>query len=1512
MDNRKQSSILKQKVRVPLQEVILPDIPDDETVTTTVTRSRRVSFGTNFIKEFIVGSAVSTQCVSEYEHVLSSSDSSRSATASHLFEHSTFSAQENFRLSTEGCALNLSMNKSHSENVSSKGNTDPNRYEFDVDKKQLTTRSDIIKQSKNLGDLHLGPEKVVNKHEDLKGIEKRSKCGKFSSTICFSADSPTADMEFTEGCITLAKSILDKKKKAITVFIQAKPKEEEPDEGDETYVFETSDAEMSITKCIKQDGDSSLDKINKSTMDVDDFTDSDTEEEEEGAPFLSSGKGVDFDGLEEEPNRGILKSDLEIDFDTAKSIFSPKQKLCDVFNFPGDDSMVENMSLDESQIELNLKGEATYMPQSEGMDLTKCVIPPQKLNEEKYEEVFQTSAMDFTKCVREEKMEDSMNVSGCEPVLMEETPCKRIPLNKPHVSFVHDDLESSGDDSMDVTGCLNVPSNPDVSRLFSFPPEKEKIDSLDDLTESEKRDSVDSFVGGLFTGGNNNNDVETSLSDKKDFEDSGMDLTEGLLDEVGKEQSLSEHLEEKLADGCGNDDLDEFEDGEEEKENQDPLLRVIAVEEGGRLDFQDEEGIDPLSPENIQEDSLAKEIEMVVTPAKVILNDDSHISVSAPEVFKADETPIQKTDEEEMELTPVKLILNDSHVSVSKPEGNASGNTFEKCLQEKNPRGSPEKIVSEEERPEGNMPASPVKSVGTPEILTDDITPEKSIQIDGSSVGVDEPLNLSLEEDSTGKLPVETCKPLNVNFTELKLQKSSTEKLEDLNTSKRNDDRQIEPETEEVVQNRSAMNLTFNPNPEPEEPVMNKKAMNLTQDSKPETEEPGKNKTALNHTFDQKPEAEEVARNNSSFNVTLNSETDEAAQNKSTLNLTSNPETENAVRNQSALNLTYNQKPEKEEELLINGSALNQTSDPISETDARNKSTLNLTFSQKPEAEAVIINGSALNRTSDPNPEALTNKSAFNLTFNQKPETEEILMKRSALNRTSDPNPEEAVRNKNAFNLTLNQKPETEEIIMNGSALNQSSDPETDARNKSGLNLTFNPKPAPQESDDSAIEPDKESGIDLDVSMNEVKPQEAEPKDNSRSVINSNTIILQNETPHNDRTAATFTLTPKNATYVVPNQTYVLEEEEKTKEPEIVQTPEKENIKSPEKENVKTPEKVEYPVKEAVKRLSVELSPLPENQHKKHRLSSDCFETGIRLVTDVSFNDMDSVSMDEMDEDKEPTNVTTENHNLPPPPLPSPSPIPDDKMEIDPSKSFSDVTIGDGKIIALLIDQAKETNCLWKIKQLNKNEQDSWIFTFDILQSTAALEFKIKPSDEYSLVSESRITLIHDDEYLTDLPLTVIEFGFSKLEEFFQSEKKVENVRHISYFLDLLNSFSSKLDHHLKQILSILEGYPGSSLKNEALSFRLFSFPALFSSDVIVDLKNLTRLSKDSLSFERHFGELNENEIKNIFDESVKSENSLTDFIVSSTKYIIRLELELGRISKRDHIGLLPDYLKKL
>ncbi|KAL0276052.1 UNVERIFIED_CONTAM: hypothetical protein PYX00_003717 [Menopon gallinae] len=354
--DKKRQSILKPEGRIPLQEMLLPDFPDEDTTTVTVTKSRRVSFGANFVKEFIVGSAVSAQFFSEYEQAVSSSDSSNANTSrSGLLDLSS--------VHEGGDALNLcvkhgieddflpvrkklcSENQPNICNEQYDRNNDKN-WEFNIENDSSTfienrnygAKPEINNkngQKFNKRASHINDSLTVKHFQNKKNesdlnssklsdcSEKKNKQGKFSSTICFSADSPSADMQFTEGCISLAKSIFDKKNKEMKVYIQAKPKEnnkEEKRDSNGTILFEASEVEMSLTKCvINESKDDSY--LSTAGGDVSSFL-NDSNEDSEYVPLhmnlLNNVLDQDSDSIE-----GI---------ELKRALFSPKKTLSEMLS----------------------------------------------------------------------------------------------------------------------------------------------------------------------------------------------------------------------------------------------------------------------------------------------------------------------------------------------------------------------------------------------------------------------------------------------------------------------------------------------------------------------------------------------------------------------------------------------------------------------------------------------------------------------------------------------------------------------------------------------------------------------------------------------------------------------------------------------------------------------------------------------------------------------------------------------------------------------------------------------------------------------------------------------------------------------------------------------------------------------------------------------------------------------------------------------------------------------------
>lgn len=357
--DKKRQSILKPEGRIPLQEMVLPDFPDEDTATVTVTKSRRVSFGANFVKEFIVGSAVSAQFFSEYEQAVSSSDSSNPNTSrSGLLDLSS--------VHEGGGALNLCVKHNDDDDddfipVKKKlcCENQPNIYSENIDrnndsnwdinigndsntlteKRNFGAKTDTMKNCQkpnkkvsHINDSLIGKqfqrenkkiESDMNNSKASECSEKKNKQGKFSSTICFSADSPSSDMQFTEGCISLAKSILDKKNREMKVYIQAKPKENHKGENRDcngTVLFEASDVEMSLTKCVANASDDDS-YLGTAAGDISSFL-NDSNEESEYTPL----------------HMNMLNAALDQDSDSVegtelkRSLFSPKKSLTEMLS----------------------------------------------------------------------------------------------------------------------------------------------------------------------------------------------------------------------------------------------------------------------------------------------------------------------------------------------------------------------------------------------------------------------------------------------------------------------------------------------------------------------------------------------------------------------------------------------------------------------------------------------------------------------------------------------------------------------------------------------------------------------------------------------------------------------------------------------------------------------------------------------------------------------------------------------------------------------------------------------------------------------------------------------------------------------------------------------------------------------------------------------------------------------------------------------------------------------------
>lgn len=260
----------------------------------------------------------------------------------------------------------------------------------------------------------------------------------------------------------------------------------------------------------------------------------------------------------------------------------------------------------------------------------------------------------------------------------------------------------------------------------------------------------------------------------------------------------------------------------------------------------------------------------------------------------------------------------------------------------------------------------------------------------------------------------------------------------------------------------------------------------------------------------------------------------------------------------------------------------------------------------------------------------------------------------------------------------------------------------------------------------------------------------------------------------------------------------------------------------------------------------------------------------------------------------------------------------DNSMKVSEDNAEScekDPPLIDSKVLANLNNQSAEPGCVWTMKTVKYNTKDrsgEWAVDFKLLDSfsTVSLFLEVPVDnnlDSCSIVKTSIAHLNEEKKLKRKEYRPTIEFGFQQQKKYLEHERKMmKTILNVPYFLDQMNLFTIKLNAYLEQIYSILTMYPGSRLQESTLSFRLFSFPIFFSVTVFVDLSDFYRLSKYSLSYEYDFGELNENTIGNIFEECLKVKNSLCEFIIRSTKYLIDIERQSGVISKRNHIRLLP------
>ncbi|KAK6636884.1 hypothetical protein RUM43_010548 [Polyplax serrata] len=245
----------------------------------------------------------------------------------------------------------------------------------------------------------------------------------------------------------------------------------------------------------------------------------------------------------------------------------------------------------------------------------------------------------------------------------------------------------------------------------------------------------------------------------------------------------------------------------------------------------------------------------------------------------------------------------------------------------------------------------------------------------------------------------------------------------------------------------------------------------------------------------------------------------------------------------------------------------------------------------------------------------------------------------------------------------------------------------------------------------------------------------------------------------------------------------------------------------------------------------------------------------------------------------------------------------------------------DGKVFENLKKQSAEPGCVWTVKEAKyrrSKKVGEWSFVFRLMESTSTLKFRLEvveddddDMDTCSIVKESELNLDEIEKPVRNEYIETLQFGNEKLKIYLEEEKKMmKTVMNVPYFLDQMNSFAIKLNSCLEQVYSVLTKYPGSRLNGSRLTFRLFSFPIFFSTNVTIDLTDLCRLSKSSLTYETDFGSLDEKAIGDIFEKCLRSERSLCEFVIQSNKYLIDIEREMGCLSRRTHIQLLPrDYV---
>lgn len=1285
--------MFKSKFCRPTEEVNLPDFPDDDnTVTTTITRSRRVSFGTNLVKEFMVGSAVSAKCVSEYEQAFSSSDSSNP-------------------------------NSSHSAVES--GILNQNSFVLEDLKKSFHEFSPA-------GEL-----------EEMESCQS-AKRPKFGRTICFSSDSPTADMEFTEGCLTLAKSILDKKNKEMTVIIQAKSKDCADEKGkkeDEAKYPDEVLFENSMSQSLK-------------------FKDSKREEKK-------------FDG-----NKTKLYNTFDDDMSLTRFSSVLREKNSNV------EGSHCNVSLDRSNLENKLPLEMIM----EHLDKDNSDLESDLFNPDR-------SLSDFLKEKKNASVNSPDNLSLNESMDISKEEFQRSFFKEP-------------------SSCEPKANETRTKEFF-----EEKV-NRDWLRESE---DVVSPTAGSRKEVRANEPVEDSF-----LETITKHATTATATATQKTVETNKTYVHEL-------EMDET------------LLNEVDMSK------------DSESPENVG-DSVKFDKSMVNVCSEIKRLDpnfDQNVKIletaSETVVFERTSVVVDEKIENGRFLETTHVVLNELTRTVE--------NLYEVPRVE-----SPHLMCDRRtETIEGKNGTGFLEKTNLVEEYRSE-TADKANDKEVTNL-VSEEMSFSDKSENDPRMEVVAENEVEANLVGKSEELSkSCESQESPTLSKYDGERGTDNVTLSMSMTKVVPNninlLNFSVESQTEQECFRLKE-GVEVESKADASE---KESSMCLEFDRKEDSMALVgvEGTSSENVSaFEKEGSEVSQNTVSNSSIKEQEDEFDCVDMSMTKGFQNEAKEVVEETETNemakqglGNLLVEESNTENGAEAKvcdNKSTTKDDCLEEFEANAEnrfskCVEDSQSSRVTDDLLRYVSDDGTKENDF-----VSGVCAKSSIENREANQSRNECVQ-ENGENERLEEGEPMfcveNEISLVGNGVVEGSggvENEESQMNDCSVSGVFCKTTQKDKLSESALSRD-ENFVEKILSSSRT----------SESAENSTTgHRVEMEERFDENVEVTVDSFLEKDFEGIPMDLDDVEEEEGRDE----MGKNEGNIFSTEPPLEKALE-VEY--EESVESTFIEKSVVRENEEH-------------------SYNDDMSKSMEVLEEEEDISNG-------------------------------GEVPFVDSKVMEDLKNQAKEPNCLWTLKgfKYSKKKTGEWYFNFKLLESTATVTFRLKVSGENTLgscssVVASALTLDEDTALRRNEYKPTLEFGFEHLKKYLSSDHKMlETILDVAYFLDQLNSYAIKLNSHLQQVYCVLTQYPGSRLKGSILTFRLFSFPILFSTDISLNLEDLYKLSKSSLSFKHEIGTFDEKIVGDIFEKCLKHENFLCEFVVRTNKHVIEIEREMGAVTKRNHIKLLP------